>query len=332
MSTANVNTPYDTAFRTLLADCPRLILPVVNEMFQETYQGNETLQFYPNEQFILRDNGEESERITDSHFSVIRDESSKRYHIECQSTEDGTILVRIFEYDSQIAVRNSVVTGNRLTVSFPNSALLALRHSSTTPDQMQIVIVTPGDSVSYSLPVLKAASYSMDEIFEKKLYFLIPFHIFVYEKDLEAIEKDAARLEKLKSHYLSITERLEALCQQGKLTEYEKRVLFTLSENVVNALAKKQEQVRKGVGSIMGGEILEYEAKRIYRAGQESGKNEGLAEGRLEGKLEGRIEAKISVYLNLRRDGMSAEKAQSLAELDDEQVKEAERLLVDEKP
>lgn len=32
-------TPYDDAFRTLLNDCPQLILPVLNDTFHEHYTG-----------------------------------------------------------------------------------------------------------------------------------------------------------------------------------------------------------------------------------------------------------------------------------------------------
>ena len=34
------NTPYDDAFKTLLVDCTRLIIPVINEIFGEKYTEN----------------------------------------------------------------------------------------------------------------------------------------------------------------------------------------------------------------------------------------------------------------------------------------------------
>ena len=45
-------TAYDDVFRTLLNDCRKLIIPVINEMFGESYTGEETIQFLPNEHFI----------------------------------------------------------------------------------------------------------------------------------------------------------------------------------------------------------------------------------------------------------------------------------------
>ena len=44
----------------------------------------------------------------------------------------------------------------------------------------------------------------------------------------------------------------------------------------------------------MGGQVLDYEAKRIYHEGME----EGRQEGRQEGRLEGRIQERIDIYRN----------------------------------
>jgi len=50
--TAITNTPYDDVFRTLLNDCSRLIIPVINEVFGEDYSGREKIVFSPNEHFM----------------------------------------------------------------------------------------------------------------------------------------------------------------------------------------------------------------------------------------------------------------------------------------
>lgn len=38
---------YDGAFRTILNDCSQLIIPVINEIFGETYTGEEEIRFSP---------------------------------------------------------------------------------------------------------------------------------------------------------------------------------------------------------------------------------------------------------------------------------------------
>ncbi len=93
------NTPYDDVFRTLLNDCRHLIIPVINEIFGENYIGTEKIIFSPNEHFLNQQDGDEQERITDTSFKIIGTKE-KKYHWECQSTPDSSMLVRFFEYDA----------------------------------------------------------------------------------------------------------------------------------------------------------------------------------------------------------------------------------------
>ena len=51
------STAYDDVFRTLLNDCSKLIIPVINEAFGENYTGNEDIQFFPNEHFLNQQEG-----------------------------------------------------------------------------------------------------------------------------------------------------------------------------------------------------------------------------------------------------------------------------------
>ena len=74
----------------------------------------------------------------------------------------------------------------------------------------------------------------------------------------------------------------------------------------------------KGVDIVMGGTLLETNARRI--------KNEGRAEGKAEGREEGRTEKGIRVFLNLLGAGMPESEAQRLAEIGDDLVEKALKL------
>nr|WP_300866188.1 hypothetical protein [uncultured Acetatifactor sp.] len=98
-----VNTPYDDVFRTMLNDCSSLIIPVINEVFSEQYTGEEEVILSPETHYINQQDGDEVKRITDGSF-IIRGKEEKRFLCECQSTPDSSMLVRIFEYSTQIAL------------------------------------------------------------------------------------------------------------------------------------------------------------------------------------------------------------------------------------
>ncbi|MCM1135815.1 MAG: hypothetical protein NC400_09615 [Clostridium sp.] len=265
---------YDGAFRTILNDCRKLIIPVINEIFEEKYIGKEEIQFFPNEHFLNQQGETGKKRITDTNFTVFG-ETQKKYHIECESSlPDGKILIRLFEYDAQIALDEGKTAEETLTVTFPHTAVLYLRAYKKTPDKMKYIIVTPGGTVRYDVPIMRAQAYSLDDIFEKRLLLLIPFYIFSHEKNFPEYNSNELKLEELKAKYQIILKKLDELEQQEIIGSFDKRTIIELSYNVMKEIAHKYENVRKGIGDIMVGALIETEARAILNQGIRQGKNE----------------------------------------------------------
>ena len=265
---------YDGAFRTILNDCRKLIIPVINEVFGEEYTGDEEIQFFPNEHFIDQQDKADKERITDTNFTVFG-RIQKKYHIECESSlPDGKITVRLFEYDAQIALDEGEVTEETLTVTFPNTAVLYLRTYKKTPDKMKYVIVTPGGTVQYDVPIMKVQTYSLDTIFDKHLLMLIPFYIFSHEKNFSEYNSNKQKLEELKAEYQIILERLDELEHQEVIGAFDKRTIIDLSGDIIKEIAQKYEKVQKDVGDIMRGALIETEARTILSQGISQGTTE----------------------------------------------------------
>ena len=160
---------YDSAFRTMLNDCSSLILPVLNETFREHYTGTEKIEFYPNEHFVEKQDEINEKRITDTNF-VVKGKIEKKYHWECRSTIDSKMLIRLFEYDAQIALDQGICENGILTVEFPNSAVLYLRSTSKTPKKYLYRLKTPCGSLEYDVPIIKIKSYNLEDIFQKKWF------------------------------------------------------------------------------------------------------------------------------------------------------------------
>ena len=293
-----VPTPYDDTFRTLMNDCVRLLIPVINEVFGKNYSGDEQIIFRPNEHFINQQDGKEQKRITDSSFSIIsHDNLEEKFILECQSTDDDTLLIRIFEYITQEALDSGTITKYKLIVTIPNAAVLFLRSKKSTPNSMNIVINTPGGSVSFNVPVMKVQSYSLEQIFDKNLLFLLPFYIFNLEKNFPQYEASEEALESLKRVYVDFMDRLERAVKEGHISAYYRRTILDMSKKVLENIAAKYKNVQKGVNDIMGGKVLEHEGKTIL--------NEGIAIGEALGEERGRREEKFDTARRLRNAGMS---------------------------
>lgn len=53
------------------------------------------------------------------------------------------------------------------------------------------------------------------------------------------------------------------MCIKGELDEYTKETICDMSEKVLNSIAEKYKNIKKKVAKVMGGQVLEYEAKQF---------------------------------------------------------------------
>ncbi len=260
---------------------------MINEIFGEQYNGDEEVEFFPNEHFLDRQDAADRERITDTNFRVTG-KTVKKYHLECESSlPDGKMAVRIFEYDAQIALDEGEVTEETLTVTFPHTAVLYLRayRKKKTPDKMKYVIVTPGGTVAYDIPIMKVQAYSLADIFDRRLLFLIPFYIFSHEKKFPKYNSNEQELEKLKAEYQEILAGLDDLERQEVIGAFDKRTLIEISGDVLKELTKKYENIQKGVGEIMGGALIETSARKLKNETKNETKKETALKMLKRGKL-----------------------------------------------
>ena len=122
---------------------------------------------------------------------------------------------------------------------------------------------------------------------------LLPFYIMRYEKNADTIEKNPQMVQRLLNEYEDIRNKLEreiSILGKSELYTDLNKLIIRISDYVF----RNKEKVRKGVGEIMGGKVLQLESERL----REEGKAEGKAEG----------EARLSALINrLLLDGRSDE-------------------------
>ena len=69
---------------------------------------------------------------------------------------------------------------------------------------------------------------------------------------------------------------LEELLSQGTISEYTRCTIIDMSNKVLEHIAVKYNSVKEGVKAVMGGKVLEYEAKTIKREGVREGIEQGI--------------------------------------------------------
>ena len=92
---------------------------------------------------------------------------------------------------------------------------------------------------------------------------------------------------------------------------FDKRTIIELSGDVIREIAKKYENVQKGLGDIVGGALIETEARTILNQGKSQGINENKKETALRMLQDGELPIdKIAKY-----SGLKVSEVQQLAEL-----------------
>ena len=100
--------------------------------------------------------------------------------------------------------------------------------------------------MSYYVSTLQIKDYSADDIFRKKLYILLPFHLFRYANELKEIENDETRRKELSETLIDINKRLEAAKKQGDIGEYQMRLIQELLLRVSDRLLAGFQTIKKG--------------------------------------------------------------------------------------
>ncbi|MGN0356163.1 MAG: hypothetical protein ACI4EI_13970 [Muricoprocola sp.] len=167
------NTIFDDVFRTMIEKMPELAIPLINEVFGTNYLQDTKIVQGKNEH--LPPGGKV---ITDSYMVI----GGRRYHIECQSTEDNMMILRMIEYDFVISLENAEKVHDTYRMQFPHSCVLYLRGDAQRKAIRMEIVFPDGQMVEYKVPVIRIEWYSIEEILQKNLLMLLPFYIMRYEK------------------------------------------------------------------------------------------------------------------------------------------------------
>lgn len=281
INTNDVGTPFDDVFKTLLEKCRKLIIPVINEVFNTEYDLNEKVNLLSSEFHYILEDGKSNKRIADSCIQ-IRD---KMYHIECQSRPDSLMEIRMIEYDFFIALSTISEYENKHVIKFPESAIMYLRYNGATPDEFNIELFLPGgDKVEYSMPVVKVQKYNKEEIFDKKLLFFIPYYILRFEDELEEINNNPEKLNDFSIEYQEIYAQLLELNEKRIIDMNYLQNLVRLTEYLAFIVADKEQNIRKEV-SVMRGKVLRFETDDIWDEAMEKGIEKGIEKGMEKGEV-----------------------------------------------
>ena len=262
------STIFDDVFRTMLEKMPQLAVPLINEVFGTSY---------PEDVKIIQKRNEHQTKngriITDSHLLI----ANRIYHIECQSTDDSTMVIRMIEYDFAISLEQVQKENGRYRMYFPQSCVLYLRGIKKR-DAISVEIVMPnGGTVEYTVPVVQVQEFTCDDMLRKRLLFLLPYHVIKYEQ-----EKDLDTDREKWKEFLDECKKIESYLEENFLEKGNEKLYRDMVELIIRIadyVFRDKEKVKKGFGDVMGGKVLELESDKLIQRGIEQGLEKGIQQG-----------------------------------------------------
>ena len=262
------STIFDDVFWTMLEKMPQLAVPLINEVFGTSY---------PEDVKIIQKRNEHQTQngriITDSHLLI----ANRIYHIECQSTDDSTMVIRMIEYDFAISLEHVQKENGRYRMYFPQSCVLYFRGTKKRNTISVEIVMPDGNTVEYTVPVVQVQKLTCDDILQKHLLFLLPYHVIKYEQEKE-LDTDSEKWKELLDEYAKIEKYLEKnFLEKGNEKIY--RDMVELIIRIADYVFRDKEKVKKGFGDVMGGKVLELESDKLIQRGIEQGLKKGIQQG-----------------------------------------------------
>lgn len=269
---------YDDVFKSLISKCPQLLIPVINEVFKTDYTMQDQVIELREEQHFTDINQKRQKQIVDSYIQI----RENRYHLECQSWPDRTMIFRMMNYDFQAALENrETLERGHVKIKYPESVVFYLRHGHQTPDQMTVEIEFPkGEKIDLTIPCVKVDRYGEDEIIQKNLLFFTPFYIMRYENQLAQIENDPILSEKLYREYEKLTQTIVQKEASGEMPLGYIGQIEEFNNLIINHVAKNHDTLRRELVQ-MGGSILRTRTDDLIDLGVAQGIDRGVDQERL---------------------------------------------------
>lgn len=285
---------YDAVFKRLATKTPELAIYMINYVFKTKHNPFTDVDILSTE-YVHED-------LETIYADLLLGIGSKRYHIECQSTQDASMIIRMFEYDSVIALREAKVKDNTITVNFPDSAVIYLRSTQSTPSTYTVRIKAGGKTIEYAIPTLDITDFDVVDLFSEELYMLLPYLPFKYSNKFEKMDASGVGITALKADLNTMSTELRKLCECNRISKKAAIAIVESSVKVINKLTSSYSRIRK--------ELLDMYKAEEFKFSFEEVEDRAREEGREEGREEADSRRIVSLVDNLMKTtGVSLEKA-----------------------
>ena len=292
----------DEVLKYLFSTSNKVLINLLNGIFDEDFEEDEVNLTVSNNEFI-----EDTLDVIrgDMFFEISKlDNQRACYHLEFQTKNDSTMVVRMFEYGFKKGKENSIKNLNDTkTIYFPKQKVIFFEENKNIKNSLDLNIVFPnGENILYSVDIIKYWEYTDEELIRKKMYPLIPLQLFNLRKELEKSQKnnDIKRINELshtaKKLAMNLAEESKELFDNHEILGEDFHKMLLAINNLIEYLNRNyfnddrlEEEVNTMTKTLYDPEV----EKRGIEIGRQQGIQQGMQQGMQQGIQQGIIKTKI---------------------------------------
>ena len=244
----------DEIVKSLFTVSRKVLILLMNGLFNENYDIESTEITIGNNEFISNN----FDTITGDLFVKILEENKKpfHYHIEIQTKNDTTMVIRAFEYAFQKAKELSKYeysnsNNDEIVIIIPKQIVIFIEQNNRIKDELKMKIIFPdGKEVKYKIPVMKYWEYTDNDLLKNKMYPLLPLQIFKLRYQMEQIKRNKIENKEQKQQEIIIKakETAEIIAKEAEQLYNNKEINGEDYHKILLAIASIIEYVNTNYG------------------------------------------------------------------------------------
>ncbi|WHH57506.1 hypothetical protein [Petroclostridium sp. X23] len=303
----------DEILKSLFAVSKKVLIEMMNSLFYENFDVDMVEVTFENNEFI----SDEYDIIRgDLFLKISQNDKPYHYHIELQTLNDATMVIRLFEYGFKKAKELAKYEGIDETVIYiPKQLVIFVEQNQNIKDELKMRLVFPdGQEVKYTVPVMKYWEYDDQKIIECKMYPLLPLQVFKLRYKMESLRrKQGNNEEDMKEAVLEAKQVAEVIARAGKQLYDNKEINGDDLHRILLAISNLFEYLNQRYGD---NELLEEEVRKMTKS---------LYDPVVEEK--GIEKGKIETAKEMLADGEPIEKIMKYTKLIPEQIEELKKAI-----
>ena len=247
----NITQIYDKIFKRILTLSNLAVIGFINGIFGKNFPKDSKLTYNWTENVKT-----DLERtIADT---IITVNNTEKFHTEVQISNDNTIVLRVFDYGYQDALKYRKTENDRIILEFPQSKIIFLEHNVNTPDEVVLQLDFKDQGIfEYRVPAMKFLEQSIEDLNKQRLVILLPLYLLKLRREIEKEQsiENALKLKNLIND--GIIKSIEDNEKAGNITHEDTIVLIKLLERLYTYLyGKIKEFKQEGVKDIMTEKLI----------------------------------------------------------------------------